>query len=482
MKIFVDRKNELEELRALSQSKEPAMALLYGRRRVGKTYLLGRIWENPFYFLAADTTPETNRKDLLSELAQWAGVEILPEDYPTWRAVFRLMTRTNQGDQLVFILDEFQYLLGHKDDVISQLTAIWDREMTDSSMLLVLCGSEVATMEALQAGDSPLFGRLSWSSMLRPFDYFDSSRMLPWLGLREAMYFYGVLGGLPRYLSAVKRDEGFRESLCRILLSTRGEVHVQLQNLIAGEKGIRNTAEYDAVLRAVAAGRRELSEIASCAGLQNRAYVVRRILEVMENLDIIHRERNYGAGPKSPWRYRIGDNALLFWHRFIEPNRSRLERNMIDSVWETSIEPFLDTYMGPVFENTVRRTLLRFNAELELPVVSTCSRWEGTDRNRRSIELDIVGEFDSGEMFTGEVKWSSSPVNPDVHFQLKRNLEDLAASGQSWGNRALHGWFVYFSAAGFSEYMMRLAEERTRIVLVSLEDMFPDGGNPNRNR
>ncbi len=474
MKIFVDRKNELEELRALSQSKEPAMALLYGRRRVGKTYLLGRIWENPFYFLAADTTLETNRTDLLRELGQWSGIEIQPEDYPTWRSVFRLMNRIIRDEPQVVILDEFQYLLGHKDDVVSQLTAIWDREMDDSSLFLVLCGSEVSTMEALQAGDSPLFGRLSWSSRLRPFDYFDSSRMLPWLPLREAIYLYGALGGMPRYLSAVKRNEGLRVSLCRILLSTRGEVHVQLQNLIAGEKGIRNTAEYDAVLRAVAAGRRELSEIASCTGLQNRAYVVRRILEVMENLDIIHRERNYGAGPKSPWRYRIRDNALLFWHHFIEPNRSRLERNMIDSVWETSIEPQMDTYMGLVFEDAVRQTLLRFNAELGLPVASTCSRWEGLDRNRRSIELDIVCKLENGEMLTGEAKWSSSSVEPDVHFRLLRNLEDLAASGRSWATEALQGWFVYFSAAGFSEYMVRLAEEKARIILVSLQDMFPD--------
>jgi AAA+ ATPase superfamily predicted ATPase len=477
MKIFVDRKNELEELRALSQSEEPAMALLYGRRRVGKTYLLGRVWENPFYFLAADTTLETNRTDLLRELGQWSGMDMLPEDYPTWRSVFRLMTRIVRDGQQVFILDEFQYLLGHKDDVVSQLTAIWDREMGDSSMLLVLCGSEVSTMEALQARDSPLFGRLSWSSRLRPFDYFDSSRMLPWLSLREAMYLYGALGGMPRYLSSVKRGEGFRESLCRILLSPRGEVHVQLQNLIAGEKGIRNTAEYDAVLRAVASGRRELSEIASRAGLQDRVYVARRVLEVMEDLNMIRRERNYGAGSKSPWRYRIADNALLFWHRFIEPNRSRLERNMIDSVWKTSIEPLLDTYMGLIFEDAVRQTLLRFNAELGLPVVSTCSRWEGLDRNRRSIELDIVGRLENGEMLTGETKWSSSPVDPDVHFQLLRNLEDLAASGQSWATHALQGWFVYFSAAGFSEYMVNLAEERARVILVSLKDMFPDDGN-----
>lgn len=475
---LVDRQNERNELYSLSKTGKPEMALLYGRRRVGKTFLLGNIWQNPFYFLAADTTSETNRKDLLDELRQWSNKELIPEDYPTWRSVFRLMSQTQiqnaNGESPVFILDEFQYLLGQKDDIVSQLTAIWDRELYDSSMLLVLCGSEVATMESLQAADSPIFGRLSWSSRLRPFDYYDSSRMLPWLGLRELVYFYGALGGLPRYLSAVKQGEDLRESLSRILLSTRGEVHVQLQNIVSGEKGIRNSAEYDAVLRAIASGQRKLGGISSTAGLQGKTHTARRALEVLENLDLICRERNYGAAPKAPWRYRIADNSLRFWHRFIEPNRSRLERNLIDSVWETSILPSLNTYTGLIFEDVARQALLRFNDNMNLPVIATCNRWEGTDKNRRSIEIDIAGRFDSGEMFSGEVKWSSSPVDPDVHFHLKRNLNDLAASGKSWANHALSGKFIYFSAGGFSEYMKKYAKDNSSITLVSLKDMFPD--------
>lgn len=63
-----------------------------------------------------------------------------------------------------------------------------------------------------------------------------------------------------------------------------------------------------------------------------------------------------------------------------------------------------------------------------------------------------------------------------IFVDRKKELEDLAASGRSWAEQALKGWFVYFSAAGFSEYMVRLAAEKTRIVLVSLEDMFPDAG------
>ena len=475
MRILVDRNNETNELLSLSRTGKPEMALLYGRRRVGKSFLLGNIWNNPFYFLAADTTSETNRNDLLNEFEQWSGNKLNTEDYPTWRSVFRLIFQTQNanGQSPVLILDEFQYLLAHKDNIVSQLTAIWDRELNSSSMLLVLCGSEVSTMEALQSADSPVFGRLSWSSRLRSFDYYDSSKMLPWLSLRELVYFYGALGGLPRFLSAVKQGENLRESLYRILLSTRGEVHIQLQNIISSEKGIRNTAEYDAVLRAIASGRRQLGEISSTAGLQGKVHTARRALEVLENLDFICRERNYGAAPKVPWRYRIADNSLRFWHRFIETNRSRLERDLIDNVWETSILPSLDIYTGFIFEDMARQALLRFNENLHLPVIKTCARWEGKDRYKRSIEIDLVGVFSNGEMLSGEVKWSSSPIDPEIHFHLRRDLEDLAASGVNWANHALNGKFIYFSAGGFSEYMKQLARENPSITLVTLADMFP---------
>jgi len=471
---FVDREVELDELRRLTDSDSAEMALLYGRRRVGKTYLLSRAWDDPFYFLAADTTSQTNLRDLILELARWTGRKLEVDDYPTWRTAFRLLAEVSgERPGEIFVLDEFQYLLQGEEDVASQLTAVWDAELSSSPLLLVLCGSEVATMEALQGSDSPLFGRLSWAARLRPFDYLEASMMLPWLDRRAAMYTYGALGGMPRYLAAIEHGESPREAICRTMLSPRGEVHVQLQELIAVEKGIRNTAEYEAVLRSVASGRRTLSDISSGAGLEGRIHVARRTLDVLEGLGLIRRDRNYGAGPKASWRYCIADNALLFWHRFVEPNRSRLERGRIGEVWVGDIEPALDTYMGRLFERVARRALLRLYGQWGLPEVTVCSRWEGMDRNRRPIEMDIVGELASGEMITGEVKWSSGPVGPEVHWKLKGNLEALAASGRGWAADALKGRFVYFSAGGFSDHMSETAAGHGKVLLLTLEEILP---------
>ncbi|MGH7572469.1 MAG: ATP-binding protein, partial [Gemmatimonadota bacterium] len=350
---FVDREPQISELRALADASGPRLALLYGRRRIGKTFLLDYVWgENRrFYFLAADTTADQNRRELLRELATWSGREIDPDDYPSWRTVFRQLAEIAAERPLVVILDEFQYLMGHEEDVVSQLNAVWDREVTGRNLTLVLCGSQVSTMAALEAGDSPLYGRIHWREQLGPFDYFDAASMMPrsWSD-RDRAVAYGIWGGTPRYLAAIEPAEPLADAVRRTILSTRGEVHLQLENLIEQEKGIRFPGDYRAVLTAVARGRTGITEIADGAGLGDRRDVARRALETLEELKLVRRERNFGAGRTTAWRYRIADNAVRFWYHFVHANRSRIETGEIESVWEHAIHPGLDTYTGPIFE------------------------------------------------------------------------------------------------------------------------------------
>ena len=476
---FINRKVQAQELRSLAKREGPSLALLYGRRRVGKTFLLDALWKDDlrFYFLAADTTPVQNRRDLLRELADWSGRELSPEDYPTWRTVFRLLAGLADDRSIVVVLDEFQYLMGSEEGVVSQLNAVWDREMGGRNLTLILCGSEVSTMEALAAGDSPLYGRINWRERLRPFDYFDAAGMLPSWPRRELAYGYGVFGGTPQYLAAIDPSDVFDEAAKRTVLSARGEVRLQLENLIEQEKGIRSPGEYRATLTAVAGGRTEISDVADAAGLGDRRYVAKRALETLESLELIRRERNFHAGRTTPWRFRVADNAVRFWYRFVHPNRSQLETGEVERVWKYRIRPHLDTYMGKVFEDMCRDAFVRHHAQWDLPGAVEWARWEGQDRNRRSIEIDIAAELDDGRLLTGEIKWSSSPVGYDLHVGLMRDLEDLANSGQQWARRAIdartsHG-HLYISAAGFTDHFREQAERNDGIRLLALDDCYP---------
>ena len=478
---MVDRVQELRELRALAARGEPALALLYGRRRVGKTYLLDHAWEDHrfFYFLAGDTTPELNKQELLREIAPLlpGPADADPGLYPSWRNIFRLFADLATDAPLVVVLDEFQHLLNKEEDVASQLMAVWDRELRGRPLVLVACGSEVATMERLERGDGPLYGRWNWAARLRPFDYAHAAEMVPGRPRREQALIYGIFGGTPRFLAALRPEDVLADRVIETVLSPRGEVHIQLERIIEQEKGIREPAEYRAVLTAIAGGKTQIEEIAGATGLRERSHVVRRAVRVLEDLELVYRERNFDAPEKAPYQYRIADNAVRFWYRFVHANRSRLETGDAAQVWAHRVEPHLNEHMGRVFERICREAFARQHEAWGLPGAHEWARWEGQDRNRRSMEVDVVARLDDRRILTGEIKWSSRPVDSDIHLALQRNLEDLGRSGQGWAKDALSrdrsAGFLYVSAAGFTDRFHEFAAERPEIRLQSLEDLYP---------
>lgn len=478
--MFVNREREREELLELSKRGRPTMALLYGRRRVGKTYLLTHLWpeETCFYFTASAVSAEQNRRRLVDEFSEWIGVAHHAADYPTWRTVFRLLFSLDRDEPVVVVLDEFQYFGENQaalDVVTSELNAIWEgRNGPSGSFLLVLSGSAVGVMDALDSGSAPLHGRLAWRGKLEPFDYLDAATMAPFDSLRERASAYGVFGGMPRYLSPVDTERTFAENVARLMLSPRGEVRGQVETAILQEQGLRDIPHYLGILRAIGAGRTELNEIADRVGLEKHT-VVRHKVERLVELGYVAQTRNYDAGRTVAWRYRISDPAFRFYYEFVTRHESALEKNAASDVWERYIEPNFDAYMGHLFEVIVEQAYTRRRELDELPMVAEWGRWEGTDRDGESLEIDIVSRRADGSMLTGSIKWNRSPVGIGVHRTHMRDLDRLASSGRRWAHEARESGshLLYVAAGGFEDnFLERASEENLPVTLWTLDDLY----------
>ncbi|MGB3544466.1 ATP-binding protein, partial [Rubrivirga sp.] len=351
---LVNRDAEQAALRRLADSGRHHLALLTGRRRVGKTHLLTHTWDEraSFYFAASRTTPEVNRRQLVADLAAWSGEELRPEDYPTWRTVFNLLMDLRAPDSLVVVLDEFQYL-GDGDagaaEVASELNAAWERRRPERPFLMVLSGSAVGTMEALAGGGGPLYGRFSWHGRLRPFGYWHAAEMAPFADLRERALAYGVFGGTPRYLAAVDASRTLAENATELLLDPKGEVRLLVETALEQEEGLRDVSKYRAILRAVAGGRTTRNEVAQGAGLGNDR-ALRDKLERLIERGYVETQGNLDARPSAAIRYGVADAAFRFYERFVASNRSALERVPAGQVWDEAVAPALDRYMGHEFE------------------------------------------------------------------------------------------------------------------------------------
>lgn len=482
---MIDRENEKDALLALLARGTPQLALLYGRRRVGKTHLLNNVWDpsHVFYFTAAETTEAQNRATLVNDLADWLGEDLRPEDYPTWRSVFRLLLDARAPEPTVIVLDEFQYLGKEVDDlssIASELNAVWEQRRAARPLVLVLSGSAVKSLEALAAGGAPLYGRFNWTAKLEPFDYAYAHEMAPFRSLRDRVRLYAAIGGTPRYLAAVNPTQSVDENIARLLLDPRGEVRMLVETALIQERGLRDVAKYQAILRAIGTGSTEYSEIRGKAGLENEIDSnLRRMLEKLVDLGYVRASRNFDAHATAPYRYDIDDPAFAFYYEFVTRYEAALVRQRPQDVWSRHIVPVFDSYIGHVFERIAEQAFYRFGGQLKLPIVSEWGSWEGVDRERKSLEIDIVCRLADNRIMTGGVKWNGNPVPAKWHYHHMAMLQRLADAGMKWAHRALEpeSPLVWVAAGGFSpQFEAAVRAEREDVYLWKLSDLYKKRG------
>jgi AAA+ ATPase superfamily predicted ATPase len=486
--MFIDREFELQELRALQEEKSPQLALLYGRRRIGKTHLLTHAWppDQTFYWTASETTPVQNREQLIRDLSEWARESFNPKDYPTWRTVFRLLLELRPQQPLVIVLDEFQYLGEDSKGlaaVASELNAAWEQRRPQRSLVFVLAGSAIRVLEALDAGGAPLHGRFAWKGELKAFNYWHAAEMANFRGVRDRARAYGIFGGTPRYLASIKANRSLGENVARAMLAPRGEVRGLIETAIVQEQGLRDIAKYQAILRAIGSGCTELNQVGQRAGLPTDTSLRDKVEKLME-LGYVRAHRNLGAGSTVPFRYAICDPAFAFHYEFVSPHVSALERTDPTSVWQKVIAPRLDVYMGHMFERIAEQAYTRLQPHYDLPVVREWSRWEGRDRNGTALEIDIAAPLANGGVLTGAVKWNSKPLELHWHFHHLEALDRLADAGIKWAHEAKHGHspLLYVAAGGFTKEFLSAARasSRERVYCWTLADLFKTFGRQRR--
>lgn len=482
MPDIIDRETESARLRALADSGAPKLALLYGRRRVGKTYLLTNLWDADriFYFTASATSPEINRRVLVEEAARWSGEDLRPEDHPTWRTVFRTLVSLAPDRPLVVVLDEFQYLATGDAgllEVASELNAVWEGRMPRSAgILLVLSGSAIRTLEALQSGGSPLYGRLDFSRQLHPFDYYDAARMIPHYDPLDRVRAYAAFGGVPKYLRAVDSGRPLEENIVELLIAPSGEVRLQLETVLSQEEGLREFARYQGILASIGVKRRGIGEIAADLG-QSLDGGFRRMVDRLADLGYVEAERNFDDAGNQALRYRVADPALRMYYGLVLPNESAIASAGARTVWEERLaRQVFPAYVGlHVFEDVVRQAYLRHRGARKLPAVEAWGRWAGRDRQRKDVEVDVVARLLDGRIMTGSIKMRSRAADTKVLLQHMGDLRRLADSGRPWAREALeaHAPMLFVSTGGFTQSFRDAAAELDRpVTLWTAEDLF----------
>ena len=463
--MFIGRERELETLQRLYETGTFQFPVVYGRRRVGKTALIGQFAnEHPtVFFTAVEENVEVNLYNLSREIFLFehpdADLGAAPQ-YSSLQAAFEAVFQLARSKRLVFVIDEYPYLAKAEPACSSMLQLLIDRNKDSSGLFLILCGSSLSFMrEQVLGRKSPLYGRRTAQIELLPFDFFDALRFFPGADPVVAAQLYGMAGGVPLYLLQFDASLSVEGNVTRAFLDPSSILYEEPQNLLKQE--VQKSALYNAVIGAIASGKSANNEIATTVGLTSTELTY--YLKELQRIGLVVRETPV-LGSTRRAVYRLSDNLFRFWYRFVSPNRSTIERGITTRALHM-VGSQLSTYMGPVFEQICAEWLWRMNANGQCGYdFDELGRWWGNDPElRREEELDIVCTSGKQACLVAECKWRNEPTGTAEAETLERRMRLV---GAPVGTKR-----YLFSKTGFTAACVERAALDESLQLVTLEEM-----------
>jgi AAA+ ATPase superfamily predicted ATPase len=474
---FYHREQQLADLNRLIGKGGPVFIAVYGRRRVGKTYLL-RYWaENSglpyFYWTAPRTTAENVRTDLVRELWRWESpdreVETAPR-YDNWIDVFRALRRVVGERRMIIILDEFPWAVDSDPSLPSRLQAAWDSIFRDSQVCLIISGSHIHVMESLLKSDAPLFGRMTGKLFVPAFQFTQIAPFIERYSPEKQLAVYAMVGGIPDYLrrwdDRVDLMQNVREIFLSDLSPFRNEAEVLISDVLR-----RETTDYQAVLSAVAQGNAELKDIAAATLISKDriASVLARLIDLRLVEKRIRASVPVAEHEKARYaRYYLADPFLRFYYRLVEPNRSYLAQQVYEPVLRNFTEQ-LRPFVAATFEDLCRNWTLEMGRADRLPFIP---EFVGSDWHGGEVQADVVAvNWREAQVLIGEAKWGEGAVDLAVYKSLQKRSQLVLAQMPNIKPWRTH--FVLFARRKFTPPVVAAAKEQN-IFLVTFDQIVSD--------
>ncbi len=446
--LFLNREAELAALLALSRGRDGGLAVVWGRRRAGKTRLLLE-WcarTGGLYTTADQSSPETQRGYLARAIAG-----VLPGfgdvTYPDWE---RLLTRLAADAAAArfrgpVIFDELPYLVATSPALPSLLQRWVDHDARRAGLTVAVAGSSQRMMQGLVlAADAPLYGRARVLLDLPPLA---PRHLTAALGVRgiPLVEHWAAWGGMPRYWELAADLTGpARDRLGSLALDPRGPLFSEPERLLLEESP--PAAEVRPLLDAIGAGAHRVSEIAGRLG--RPATSLARPLDRLIGMGLVRRETPYGEPLRGGKRsvYKIDDPFLRCWFRVVAPNRAALTSGSRQTR-QALLAPHWEGLLGQAWEDLCRHCLPTISSG----AIGRLGPWHAPQRYWRGTEPEwdlIADAVNTRRTLVGEARFFRAPVSPTVLQREAARLSIRPLPPPVHGRTVVRALFVPVVRAG----------------------------------
>ena len=463
---FIGRKNELHTLNT-EYNRNSSFVVIYGRRRVGKTTLIKEFLKNKtaFYYLATEELESQSMKRLANVIARTTKNTLLQKiEFTDWLDLFQLIADYKPEEKKVLVIDEFPYLVRTNSAFPSILQNAWDEFLKDSNVMLILSGSLIGMMQKhVLSYDSPLYGRRTAQMRLTPLP-FTSIYETQNLPFEQAVEQFALTGGVPKYLEFFEDGRPLEEQLKDAAFSKNGFLYEEPNFLLKSE--FLTAVNYFSIIKTIADGNHKLGKIASALGQESSSLTP--YLSTLSELGFV--EKRTPITEKNPEKsrkglYFIADNFLRFWFCYVYPYKGELELDNMQIVLDEIHKDFKEKFVAFAYEDICKDIFAKLCSNNAISFVPSRIGSYWLNDYDGDTEIDVMSvDHQNKQVFAGECKYNTKPVDAPVYFTLKEKVDNAAEIRKSFPKyNVIYG---LFSKSGFTKRMLDIANENPNILLI----------------
>jgi uncharacterized protein len=435
---FIGRKKELESLELLLKKKSSSMVVIRGRRRVGKSRLIKEFISNKKHWVFTGLPPVpgiTKQRQLDAFSVQISQNLNMPKiQVFDWLEHFAFIGNQAKGKKIVIVLDEISWMGSEDPDFLGQLKTAWDLYFSDNpDLILILCGSVSSWIEENILKSTGFVGRVSVDMVLDELSIDESGEF--WgtqknkISAYEKFKILSVTGGIPKYLEEIIPSQSAEDNIHRLCFESKGLLFREFEHIFS-DLFSKRAETYSSLIKTLADAPISLDEICKKLGLE-KSGSISRCLNDLALSGFVQQDCTWNLFSKTESRlkkFRLKDNYLRFYLRYIEPYKDRIIKDIFDSKSFMHM-PGWESVMGFQFENLVVNNLKGLCKLLRIDLLEVTNAgpfFQRATQRQKGCQIDLMIQTRNNTLYVCEIKFSTSKIKNSVIEEMKKKIENLS--------------------------------------------------------
>lgn len=430
------RAYEIDVLNKLYNSNRAELLALFGRRRVGKTFLIRQFFieKEDVVFFNATGAKDGTLKEQIRHFTDQIGVTflhgIIPETGKNWDEVFKVLTDAinfiPKNKKVVLFFDELPWMATKNSRLLQSVDYYWNQHWSnDDRLKLVVCGSSASwIIQKIIKNKGGLYNRITRKMRLEPFKLNDTKHFLKQSGItlnnEQVLMLYMLTGGIPYYLSRIEPGLSAMQIIEQLAFCRDGVLFEEFDNLFSSL--FDDYEGHIKIIKAIAKQRYGIgqNELLKLFGKSLLGGTGQKKLKDLEDAGFIISFKPHFHKRQGKY-YRLIDEYTAFYLKWIEPLRDTLQGQALDKGNWVSIQnsPEWYAWLGYAFETVCYKHISEIRRVLSIDPGALANSWRYVPRKedgKRGAQIDLLFDRRDGAITLCEIKYTKKPFNIDKQY------------------------------------------------------------------